>query len=349
MSENKHLTPVWIIYVDGKRLDVKHEGALRRITVNDRLNGVSTFSVLFDTTETKVRDLGLISLESEISIHIGYKDDVEELFSGEVLAFRAVFPEYGTEQLEVTGCNVLHKLARGSSYRSFEEQSPSDIISGLIDSYSLKADVDSFGTAQPFSSEEGLSDYEYLMRVAGAYGKDVFADKTTVYVKDEISVRSDEVIFEWGKSLISFEAEQNIRNLLSRCDYIGWDPLKNESFTGGAALSDIAHTVGGSSDWTGVSKGGGGKFTALAADFGLKDADDAKQQAAGMLQKNSFSFGRASGSAEGNYKLRPGMRVTIKMVGEAFEGEYIADSVCHRFDHRSGYVTEFGLKRNMCP
>ena len=31
MGENKHLTPVWIVYVDGKRLDTDHEGALERM------------------------------------------------------------------------------------------------------------------------------------------------------------------------------------------------------------------------------------------------------------------------------------------------------------------------------
>ena len=50
-DENKTLTPVWIVYVDGKRLDTKHEGALKKIVVNDRLNGVGTFSLLFDVSE----------------------------------------------------------------------------------------------------------------------------------------------------------------------------------------------------------------------------------------------------------------------------------------------------------
>ena len=38
MGENKHLTPVWIVYVDGKRLDTDHEGALERIVIDDKLN-----------------------------------------------------------------------------------------------------------------------------------------------------------------------------------------------------------------------------------------------------------------------------------------------------------------------
>ncbi len=42
------------------------------------------------------------------------------------------------------------------------------------------------------------------------------------------------------------------------------------------------------------------------------------------------------------------MRVTVKTVGESFDGEYIAESVCRRFDYSDGYTTSFTLKRNMC-
>ena len=77
MDANKHLTPVFIVYVDGKRLDVEHEGALRSITISDCLNGISTFSLVFDTGDVKIWEKGILSLESEVSIHLGYKDDVD--------------------------------------------------------------------------------------------------------------------------------------------------------------------------------------------------------------------------------------------------------------------------------
>jgi phage protein D len=348
MTENKHLTPIQIIYADGKRLDTEHEGALREITIRDTLNGISSFSILFDTTETKIADKNILSLESQLSIHLGYKDDAEEVFSGEVLEMKAIFPEFGTEQLEVSGCNILHKLHHGEHSSSFEKMTPSDIIKGIIESYSLKAEVDEFGSAAEYSSQDGCTDYDYLIDMANLYGKDVFANKDTIYVANDISIRSDEIILEWGKSLISFEANLSMKNLLSRYDYIGWDPLKNESFTSGAALSDILVKVGGSKDWTKISKGGQNKFTGYTSDLRIYDADDAKQRAAGLIQKNSFQFSYGFGKTEGNYKMRPGMRVKVKMTGEKFEGEYIAEHVTHRFNYSNGYTTSVLLKRNMC-
>ena len=94
---------------------------------------------------------------------------------------------------------------------------------------------------------------------------------------------------------------------------------------------------------------GSGLWTDVIVDHAVVDAEEAKMISAGKLTRNSWLFSRARGSAEGNYKLKAGMRVTIKMAGEAFSGEYIADSVNHVFDYRNGYRTEFSLKRNMSP
>ena len=63
------------------------------------------------------------------------------------------------------------------------------------------------------------------MRAAERYGKDVYAYGNKIYVKDSIEVRSDEVIFEWGKSLISFFRLKDISELCSECNSIGWDSM----------------------------------------------------------------------------------------------------------------------------
>ena len=347
-NENKTLVPVWIVYVDGKRLDTKHEGALKKIVVSDRLNGVGTFSLLFDISAEKLLELGTFSLESQISIHLGYKDDVEEVFDGEITAFAGRFEEFGHEMVEVRGCNALYKLKHGIHFISYENKSCSDVIKDIIENYSLSAETDSFGANLTFESAEGLSDYDFLMRAAERYGKDVYAYGNKIYVKDSIEVRSDEVIFEWGKSLISFFPLKDISELYSECNSIGWDSIKCEGFNGAAKISDIPKKVGGSDDWTSCSKGGNGQWIDNIIDTSLVHEEDAKNVALGRLQHNSYKFMTARGKAEGTYKLLPGMTVSIKYVGDSFSGEYITDSVLHEFSNITGYTTSFTLKRNMC-
>ena len=38
----------------------------------------------------KIRDSGTFSLESQVSVHLGYKDDCAQVFAGEVTEFRAI-------------------------------------------------------------------------------------------------------------------------------------------------------------------------------------------------------------------------------------------------------------------
>ena len=60
--EEKHLTPVWIVYVDGKRLDTEHEGALQKIHMDDVLDGVGACTLEFDTSAVRIAELFLLNV-----------------------------------------------------------------------------------------------------------------------------------------------------------------------------------------------------------------------------------------------------------------------------------------------
>ncbi|MCL2381509.1 MAG: peptidoglycan DD-metalloendopeptidase family protein [Treponema sp.] len=346
MSENKKLTPVFIIYVDGRRLNIDLEGAVCHITVNDLLNGISAFTIIFNAPAATVKEL--IAYKSEVSIHLGYKDDVEEVFSGEVLSFRGIFQEAGAELLEVSGSNVLNRLSHGTHYRSYENKKPSEVIRGLLEAHSLQGEVEDFGSMNPYQLKEVQSDYQCLLKLARKYGKEVYASGRTVYVRNEITARKDELIYELGKTLKSFDAGMNIKGLITRVEYHGWDYLRGENYSGKVELQDLPVKVGGNREWEPKSLGQKSPVETLI-DHNSPDSEDARQQAIGLLQENSYQLYQAQGSVEGNYKIRPGMRTVMKMVGESFEGEYIIKSVEHQFDSGSGYRTSFRLKRNMMP
>jgi hypothetical protein len=79
----------------------------------------------------------------------------------------------------------------------------------------------------------------------------------------------------------------------------------------------------------------------------LRDQKEAKERAEAKLRNLSYQYLRAEGSGDGNSALLAGMRVLMKQVGEAYNGEYIAEVVIHEFSEEEGYITRFFLKRNM--
>ena len=62
-SENKTLTPIWIVYADGARFPCKYDGALRKIRVFDRLNAVGIARKSEQTNDKQLKSIE-ISIKS---------------------------------------------------------------------------------------------------------------------------------------------------------------------------------------------------------------------------------------------------------------------------------------------
>ena len=343
---NKHLTPVWIVYVDGQRLDIAHEGALQRIVVDDKLNDVGLATLEFDTSYLQVRDAGTFWLESEVSVHLGYKDDCQQVFVGEVTEFIQEYKEYGHQRLKVVCKNCLHRLQNAHQALSFEFKTLSEALVSRLESYGIKAQVDSFGTKKYFV-ESQITDYEFLMESANKYGKTVYAHGNKVYVKDEVTISNEDVVLEWGKSLVYFRGRESLKGQLSGCSFVGWDSRKGQGITGRVSLGEVPVKVGGGRSWEDNSKAAGGRWHSTIMEESLRDREEAVVLAKAYLQNLSMQYQMAECKCEGDQRILPGMRVTVKYVGESYSGEYIANHVLHEFSVYGGYTTTLYLKRNM--
>ena len=343
---NKHLTPVWIVYVDGQRLDIAHEGALQRIVVDDKLNDVGVATLEFDTSYLQVRDAGTFWLESEVSVHLGYKDDCQQVFVGEVTEFIQEYREYGHQRLKVVCKNCLHRLQNAHQALSVESKTLSEALVSRLESYGIKAHVDSFGTKKYFV-ESQITDYEFLMESANKYGKTVYAHGNKVYVKDEVTISNEDVVLEWGKSLVYFRGRESLKGQLSGCSFVGWDNRKGQGITGRVSLGEVPVKVGGGRSWEDNSKAAGGRWHSTIMEESLRDREEAVVLAKAYLQNLSMQYQMAECKCEGDQRIFPGMRVTVKYVGESYSGEYIANHVIHEFSVYGGYTTTLYLKRNM--
>ena len=220
-SENKTLTPIWIVYADGARLPWKYDGALRKIRVFDRLNTIGTASLVFGMPAPDFDNDDVFCEGSEVSVHLGYKDDVEEVFSGEVTGFAPRFGEYGALQMEVQIETKLHRLDKGVHAKAFESKTTSQIIEEIITTHNLKAEVEEFGPMHNYTEQRNLTDYDYITQLAYKYGKTLWCQGNTIYVKTEITPSDDDVILEWGKSIISARSKTSITKQLSAATCTG--------------------------------------------------------------------------------------------------------------------------------
>ena len=347
-SENKTLTPVWIAYVDGMRLGTGYEGALKRIYIHDRLDFAGTASLLFGSSPLDFCNDGTFTIGSEVSIHLGYKDDVQEVFTGEVTEFAPRLDEYSAPLMEVKMHSKLHRLNKGTRCASFEHKTPAGIIRDIVQGYNLNADVEEFGPEYNYIEQKNLTDYGYIMYLAGKYGKTVYCHGNTVHVKTEIAPTDDDVVLEWGKTIISARTKTDLAAQLSAVTATGWDMRKCSGFTATATMKDVPLKIGGEYCWEDNAKGYDSHKVGQLSSSSFTDEKDAMEVARSVLLGRSLQFQSCEAKTEGNCRIRPGNRLTVKYLGKHSDGEYLVYSVEHDFSVQDGYFTTCHLKRNFC-
>ena len=347
-GENRTLTPVWIAYVDGVRLGTGYEGALKRIYIHDRLDFAGTASLLFGSSPADFCNDGTFTIGSEVSIHLGYKDDVQEVFAGEVTGFAPRLNEYSSPLMEVKIHSKLHRLDKGTRCASFEHKTPAGIIRDIVQGYNLKADVEDFGPEYNYIEQKNFTDYGYIMYLAGKYGKSVYCHGDTVYVKTEITPTDDNVVLERGKSLISARTKTDLAAQLSAVTATGWNVMKCGAFTATATMKDLPLKIGGEYCWEDNAKGYDPHKVEQLSSGSFTDEEDALEVAKSVLLGRSLQFQSCDAKTEGSGHIRPGNRLTVKYLGKHSDGEYLVYSVEHDFSVQNGYFTTCHLKRNFC-
>ena len=345
---NGHLVPIFIIYADGARLDTEHEGAVRRIRVSDRLDGIGRCVIEFGHPAAALLEKGAIVPESAVDVHLGYKDECGKVFGGEVTGLEYGYTEHCGEYLRVTVSGRLHRLRNAVRSMSYERKTAGGFVAEMLDRYGLKADVEDFGPEREVSVHHLESDWDFLIEHAKRYGRNVYEWDGTVHVRNEITVSQDDIVLEFGKSMISFRVKESLEGQISKCTYTGWNMLKAEGVTGSAEVGEVPVKAGGGTSWSDEARILPGMWESVIDSQGVSDAEDARNRAIGELQNASMEWQRAEVRCEGDHRIRPGMRVTLKYVGERFSGEYVAERVEHEFGI-DGFITEVHLRRNMLP
>ena len=282
------------------------------------------------------------------TVHLGYKDDVEEVFSGEVTGFAPRFGEYGAPQMEVQIETKLHRLDKGIRAKAFESKTTAQIIKEIITNHNLKAEVEEFGPKHNYTEQRNITDYDYITQLACKYGKAVWCQGNTIYVKSEITPSDEDVILEWGKSIISARAKTSMTKQLSAATCTGWSIMDCRGFAATATMKDIPLKIGGEYSWEDNSKGYDPKKIEQITTEEIIDEEDAAAVAKAYIQNRSFKFQSCDIKTQGNYHIKPGNRLTVKYIGKQSDGEYLIESVEHTLDMQEGFITKCHLIRNFC-
>ena len=199
-----------------------------------------------------------------------------------------------------------------------------------------------------YIEQASFTDHSYIMYLAGKYGKTVYCHGNTVHVKTEITPTDDDVVLEWGKTIISARTRTDLAAQLSAVTATGWDMRKCSGFTATATMKDVPLKIGGEYCWEDNAKGYDSHKVWQLSSSSFTDEKDAMEVARSVLLGRSLQFQSCEAKTEGNCRIRPGNRLTVKYLGRHSDGEYLVYSVEHSLSAQDGYFTTCHLKRNFC-
>ena len=199
-----------------------------------------------------------------------------------------------------------------------------------------------------YIEQASYTDYGYIMYLAGKYGKTVYCQGNTVHVKTEITPTDDDVVLERGKTIISARTKTDLAAQLSAVTATGWNMRKCSGFTATATMKDVPLKIGGEYCWEDNAKGYDSHKVWQLSSSSFTDEKDAMEVARSVLLGRSLQFQSCEAKTEGNCRIRPGNRLTVKYLGKHSDGEYLVYSVEHSLSAQYGYFTTCHLKRNFC-
>lgn len=338
--------PTFIIKINGSRIPPEKDADVKEIVVTERIDAPSQFSIVVSDLHMAWADSSDMTEGTEVSITMGYKDDVDEIFKGEITGLTPCFKKNQTDTLTIKGYSKLHRLVRAKKTNSFTEMSDSDIVEQIANDAGLSPDIENVGSERLFTMQSNQTDYEYIMEMARKFNYKVWIEDGNLCFKSQIQGSGDSVVLEWGKTLIEFQPELNTIGLVSEVEVRGWDDENVQAITGTATSDSITDLVGGQDSGAKIVNDNFGAAKMAILDTNIIDQNSADQAALDYLTKNSMNYIRATGRCQGNKSIRAGMTIQINDVGGKFSGEYFVYSARHVLSMSQGYSTYFELARN---
>ena len=122
------------------------------------------------------------------------------------------------------------------------------------------------------------------------------------------------------RQLISARTRTSIARKLSDATCTGWSIMDCRGFAATATMKDIPLRIGGEYSWEDNSKGYDPKRTEQITTEEILDEEDAAAVAKAYIQNRSFKFQSCDIKTQGNYRIKPGNRLTVKYVGKQSDG-----------------------------
>lgn len=279
-----------------------------------------------------------IGLGSECELLMGEEDPVA-IFTGEVTAIEERYGE-GSPFLALLLQDKLHRLARSRNNRSFEDQSPDDVVRTIASDAGLSADVDVSNLVSTWH-QLNESDLAFLQRLLSRFDIALRLEGGRLRAKVE----------EADSDAIELDAQDSALRVRLMVD------LNNQwlsSTTQGYNVADAVEVNHTSASMTPAPEATTARITlnqlswpgdeVMPQPFARSSAE-AQAYAKAHFRRQAKRFVQGEIVCQGEASLKSGREIELNGVSPRLQGKYQVVHCVHQFDNNSGFETHLKVNR----
>jgi Rhs element Vgr protein len=332
------------VYCDGEeQVDLPLIG----ITVRLAFNRIPWAELLIKdgdmpTGEFELSDRPLFAPGAKVRIAAGFGDALDDVFSGMVIRHGVKIEGQNQARLVVECRDPACKMTLGRRNANFLDQKDSDILSSLVSAHGLSADVADTGATLAELVQYYCSDWDFLLARAEFNGLLVNVTPDKLQIQPPKVDGAAALELAWGRDLFEFSADIDARLQYTEARATAWDAKQQAIVQGNAAKPAALNQQGNLS----------GSVLAEVSSPDTLQLQTATQQEAATLStwakstqlKAELARIRGHLRCMGNAAAKPGALITVKGVGQRFEGDVFVSAVEHTLVGGYWYAdVEFGL------
>jgi phage protein D len=342
MPDNAFINTRPVFRVNGRARDDLAE-ALTALVVNQPLHGCAHAELTvtnWGTAEGERNPSFLftdIGLGAELEISMG--NPARQIFKGEITALEEQYGE-GSPTLALLLQDKLHRLARSRQNRSYEEQTPDEIVQSIAREAGMQTDVQ-VSSINDTWHQLNESDLAFLLRLLGRFDIALRLDGDTLRARaEEPDAEPVELSAQDSALKIHLLADLNHQPLTTKVQ--GYNTGTDEAVDhtseqlSPAPEGQTAAQVLGELGWPGGE--------VVPHPFARSQAE-ASDYANAHFRRQAKRFVQGDIVCQGEPTLKSGREINLNGVSPRLRGLYKIVHCSHRFDGQSGYETHLKVNR----
>lgn len=324
---------------------LSNEIPIFKISVSKVYNKIATAKIIID--DSGVDDQTFLQSSSEffkpgkdIEIQLGYDETTVTVFKGIIVRHAIKIRNGSVLEIEAKDKAIKLTTARKSKNFSAPSVKDSEIFEEIISAALLEKELDTTTVSHKQIIQYNSTDWDFLVTRAEANAMFVLSDDGKVVIKKtSLSVDSG-ITFNYGgiNNILEFDGEMDLRRQPNTIKSSSWDAAEQALVGPIEGSFSFAENGNIASDELG---------TFLASNIELKHAGNVSET---QLQSWADSFALRKHLAkscgrlkvEGRPSLKPGQKITLKGLGDRFDGVVLVTGILHQFDGNFTTDIQFG-------